>query len=110
MQVDKTGITRTVVLTKTLAIKIPCLRYGWSIFLTGILCNLNERLWWNITHDERLCPVIFSEPIGLLLVMKRCPDVDHLPPKEDFDCLPLDYKIDNFGYLNGKVVLRDYGS
>lgn len=104
------GVTRIVFLIGSVAIKVPTLRYGWRLFLTGMLANLHERLWWGEGWDERLCPVLFADPIGMVVIMKRAEDIDFLPKEEDFKYLPLDHKIENFGLLNGKVVLRDYGN
>jgi len=56
--------------------------------------------------------VLFALPFGLLVVMRRT-DRDlaehELPLKSDFEGLPADFKSDNFGWLNDKIVLRDYG-
>lgn len=55
-----------------------------------------------------LAPVEFLSPDGRLLLMKRCDPVkeDDLP-----DMLPTwmtDIKADNFGRLNGRIVMVDY--
>jgi hypothetical protein len=98
-----------VILIGSKAIKTPTIKYSWRLFLTGLLANLHERLWWGNGKDERLCPIVFADPLGLFVVMQRTEDIDYLPPEDDFRYLPLDYKVENFGLLNGKVVLRDYG-
>jgi len=106
------GITRTVVLTKRHAIKLPSFR-SWKLFLTGLLANMHEAFWWDATrHDSRLCPVTFAFPGGWFIVMRRCEplgdefDVDY----DGFDGLPLDPKPTNFGWLEGRLVMLDYGS
>ncbi len=38
-----TGVTRTVFLCGRLAFKLPCMRYGWRLFLQGLLANMQER-------------------------------------------------------------------
>jgi hypothetical protein len=76
-----------------------------------MLSNIQEKKWWDWTgHDPRLCPVIFYLWGGFLLVMRRASPAVSLPSKEDFDGLPLDYKLENFGLIDEKPVLIDYGS
>jgi hypothetical protein len=112
MEVAK-GVTRIVFLTKRYAIKIPTF-YSWELFLTGLLANLQEINWWAWTlHDQRLCPVLAYCPGGFWLVMPRAQPItfDELPEtSKEFDGLPLDYKHPNFGRLDGRLVLIDYGS
>lgn len=103
------GITRTVFLTKRFAIKIPTFR-SWQLFLTGLLANMQEAFWWEATnHDQRLCPVIFSVVGGWLVIMRRAEPAEEVDYSR-FDGLPLDPKPTNFGTLNGKTVMIDYGS
>jgi hypothetical protein len=104
------GITRTVLLVGRWAIKLPKMRYGYEMFLRGLLANCQERMWWKELRDRRLCPVVCSSRFGVFLIMRRAENVADAPPREEFSGLPLDYKPDNFGLLNGRVVLRDYGS
>lgn len=107
------GITRTVLLFGGYAVKVPQHRYGWRKFLQGLLANDQEAMWWRETRDERLCPVLWSLPLGLMLVQRRVERnarAEELPPRVDLDGLPLDYKPDNFGWLDGRLVLFDYGS
>lgn len=120
------GVTRTVILTKRWALKIPCLVYGWKYFLYGFLANMQEVDWSG--SDERLCPVRFALPGGLLVVMPRCtPLTDdefiaevserwarmldketELPLPYHVE-LPVEIKTCSFGRLNGKIVAVDYG-
>lgn len=113
MKVHRNGVTRTVVTVGSIAIKLPVMRYGYCLFLQGLLANLHERFWWRATgQDARLCPVLMGCPLGTFVVMRLANDIgeDQLPPRDAFEGLPLDYKADNFGLLDGNVVLRDYGS
>lgn len=104
-----------VLLTRHWAIKFPTVMYGWKMFLYGLLGNMNERVW---SGQRGLCPVRWSGPLGLVIVMPRCqPLTDaefcaevspkwgkgkaHLPVVEN--------KADSFGRLNGKIVAVDYG-
>lgn len=120
------GVTRTVILTRRWAIKLPCLVYGWKFFLYGFLANMQEADWAGF--DERLCPVSFAGRGGWLIVMPRCePLTDDeycnevpedwprmldeetqmpLPYSAD---LPVEMKSCSFGRLNGKIVAVDYG-
>ncbi len=106
------GVTREVFLLGPLAFKLPSFR-GWRLFLTGILANLHEKLWWRETdHDHRLNPAWFCL-FGFLLVARRIvPLVEgDTIGLERFAGLPLDTKPGNFGWASkGYVVLLDYGN
>ena len=125
------GCTRFVILTKKYAIKIPQFKYKWRHFLLGLLANMQE-VQFSKTKDERLCPVKFYIPGGWLLIMPRCEpvpeniffnlDVTKFWPNSSEDyhpdntCqraeynVPVENKLDSFGYYNGKIVAIDYGS
>jgi hypothetical protein len=111
----KRGATREVFLMGKLAIKIPSFR-SYKLFLRGLLCNLQERFWWKETHDKRLCPVLFSDWFGLLVVMPRVTILWDFTDKqaevvwEYFEGLPRESKPNNFGFHNGDYLLVDYGS
>lgn len=101
------GASRTVILTRRHAFKLPSLR-SWRGMLWGLLSNLRER---ERSGSPDLCPVRFSLPLGLLVVMPRCAPVplDLIPdpramPADDPDA----WKADSFGLLNGRVVRVDY--
>lgn len=101
------GMSRVVVLTKRRAYKIPALS-SWRGFLWGLLSNLRER---ERSGEPGLCPVLWSAPGGLLVVMPRCsqaplellPD-PHTAPSDDPDA----WKADSYGLLAGEVVRLDY--
>lgn len=107
------GSTREVLLIGRWAIKIPSWR-GYLHFLYGLIANLNEVTWWNGTHDPRLCPVLFSLPGGLLIVMPRV-NLAHAPvgPTREhlkyFEGLPVELMPRNWGMYNGQLVTVDYG-
>ena len=127
----KHGCTRFVILTNKYAIKIPQFRYEWKHFLLGLLANMQEVSFSKI-NDDRLYPVKFYIPGGLLLVMPRCErisediffdlDITRFWPNEledyhpDNTCerveynVPVENKQDSFGYYNNKIVAIDYGS
>lgn len=106
------GTTRLVVLAAGLAWKLPS-PASWGAFLRGLLANMQEAAWWEMTGgDGRLCPVVFSLPGGWLTVMRQAAPLDagREPDYEAFAGLPLDPKPSNFGTLAGRDVLVDYGS
>jgi hypothetical protein len=135
MQV-KAGATRTAILTKRYAIKLPRFyrrgqAFEWSRFLQGLLANLLARSW-SRCGCEKLCPVYFADPVGLLVVMPRCAPAPPLDPHFEINSralcpvafegwrgeylgdgrfnLPVENVAANFGYLNGRLVSFDYGS
>jgi hypothetical protein len=66
-----------------------------------------------------LCPVIFSLPGGFLNVMKRAEpmtseqfDEEALKKWVDRDghTIPVEIKVDSFGYIDGELVAIDYGN
>ncbi len=117
MRIVRSGVTRDVLLTGRLAIKIPKLT-SWRLFLLGLLANMQERTFARAGWAE-LCPVIFSVPGGWLTVMRRA---DPLSPEEweTFDVeafcdrpdyfVPVEPKRDSFGKVNGRIVAVDYGN
>lgn len=118
MKIEK-GTTRTVLLVGKYAIKIPRFwhqykGHKWKMFLRGILANIDENYWWKHSQQkEKLCPVIWVSPLGLLLVMLRAEkltesEYDKTKLDKEFCSLPLDNKIINFGKINDKTVLIDY--
>src|SRR5690349_17829438 len=76
---------------------------------------MQEREWSGF--DNRLCPVRFALPYGLLVIMPRCEPVsDGFLLDEEIaiwasgeQLLPVELKTDSFGRLNGKLVAVDYG-
>jgi hypothetical protein len=112
----KCGVTRRVLLAGNYAFKVPNWA-TWKQFLYGLLSNMQERafsrLGWPI-----LCPVLFSDPLGFLVIMPRCdpaPDaclakcLAELETPYDWEGVPTDDKSENFGYLAGQLVVIDYG-
>lgn len=111
MKISK-GITRVVFIFDTFVVKLPRI-YKWTMFLQGLISNMNEKFWWKHTKDPRLCPVLFTSIGGFFLIMKRATlikDVDRTEMYVKFEGLPLDLNPSNFGTINGEIVLIDYGS
>lgn len=109
----KRGITREVILVGKYAFKFPSIR-NWKCFLLGLIANMQEGFWYKAMGIHgKLCPVLFRIPGGFLTVMSR---VDRVCTWDDdinygeFSFYPMDPKPMNFGELNGKIVLLDYGS
>jgi hypothetical protein len=116
--VNLCGCTRIVILTRRHAFKLPNFLSGWRLFLTGLLCNMQERTFAQTGWPE-LCPVQFSIPGGWLVVMHR---VREMTDEEflNFDSkawadrgthlIPCEHKSNSFGWLDGRPVCIDYGS
>jgi hypothetical protein len=120
VKIVRTGITRTVVLTRCWAIKVPTLRglgdpdrSGARIasFCRGVLANQSERDWSAV---EGVNPVVWSFR-NLVNVYRRTEPVDELNVPDDIydqlcpDWAPVgDRKPDNIGRLDGRIVWIDY--
>lgn len=107
------GATRWVFCFRGYAVKIPSF-YSWRHFLQGLIANMQERRFAG--YNRLLCPVLFAVPGGFLLVM---PKVEQPISIHDYEIalaivdrytLPVERKLDSFGYLNGEIVAVDYGS
>lgn len=110
------GTYRCVIFIGNCAIKLPRL----SQLTRGLRCNKWENEIWNTwrpTYDwDHLCPVIAAAPFGLCVVMRKANQP--VPPTElddaidTYDYYPdvlMEYKPENWGQLDGKVVCLDYG-
>lgn len=126
----KHGSTRSVILTKRYAIKVPTF-YNWENFLYGLLGNIQEKLFADVCKGF-VAPILFYTPGGFLSVMPRCEvqsmdesnvnrfkDIDQwmirLSREADADVKRIlenivEFKIDSVGIYNGKPVAIDYGS
>ena len=109
----KYGSSRTVILSKNYAFKLPYIG-RWKNFLWGLIANMNE-VSFNKMHDDRLAKIVFSLPAGFLVVMKRAEPLKEFNKKflTDFCCrgwkVPVEIKKDSFGYIDGKLNIIDYG-
>lgn len=112
----KYGSTRTVLLTKNYAFKLPYLG-RWKNFLWGLIANMQE-VEFNTLEDERLAKVLFHLPAGFLVVMKRAKPLKNYNKRKLAEfcamhkgvILPTELKKDSFGYIDGKLVAIDYGN
>jgi hypothetical protein len=118
--INRQGITRTVILTKRYAIKLPALRHGWAKFLYGLLSNIDEARFACMANEFALCPTIFAMPGGWLNIQPRCQTlsdaewrliawIERDDKRDTWQGMSCDFKRDNFGTLNGRIVLLDYG-
>ena len=105
------GISRLVFVTKRRAFKVPTHRYGFTKFLLGWAANRIEyKRFKEFGEKYRLCPTT-SYLFGFLLVMPRV----EMITEEEFQTLEKadflfcsDWKSDNLGKLNNKIVIIDY--
>ncbi len=112
MEIKTNGVTRLVILTKRYAIKVPNFLNGWRMFLTGLLCNMHEKMWSDTKWPE-LCPIVFAVWGGWFVIMKKArPLTDEEWDSLDcdkFSLTPVESKRCSFGVLDGKIVAVDYG-
>jgi hypothetical protein len=114
------GVTRAVVICGPFALKFP---KG----ARGLRSNRYEAGIWNRNKDhpsrgQRLCPVLWCAPLGLLLIMQTaeplpsqidmsevlCEDWwDYIPGGDEWPCEP---KRTDWGLINGRVVAVDYAA
>lgn len=112
------GSNRWVFVVGRFVFKIPSL-YAYKNFLWGLLANMQEMEFCRIDEiKNRLCPVIFYIPLGLLVVMPkvRVLKEEELTKEElkNFCTLtktyiPAELKHNSFGYFKGNLVAIDYG-
>jgi hypothetical protein len=104
---------RRVFLIGRFAIKVPQPRFVFR----GLCCNRWERELWHrwrpVFQWETLCPILFADPLGLVVVMSRA---EQPVTDEEIRAIPLEfpeptYKVEpkDFGRLNGRVLAVDYG-
>lgn len=114
------GVTRTVILTKRYAIKVPrlkdCKGYRAWTFVRGWAANMSEVDWTGYaTKDEKpqVCPVLKSYLGGIINVYPRAEVVtDEAVMYEEHGKMwfstPADIHLGNFGWLDGNFVWLDY--
>lgn len=131
LRINTHGTVRIVILCFGLAFKVPYpfARKGRNGGLRdGRMSNLEELKLWKRTGSTEiggvsLCPIKFSLPFGLLIVMPEAKPftwdewkaMDFRDRYDNFTqpatALGVDdtIKPDTFGRLNGKIVVLDYG-
>ena len=117
MKIDRKGCTRIVILTKNYAIKIPNFLVCHLHFLQGCYSNWSERHYCKIMKNmpeflDLVAPSLFCSWFGLIQIQRRCtPKLEHLTDEEIEKYKDLhngDFKKENFGYYNNKLVCLDY--
>lgn len=108
------GVFRRVIAVGALAFKLPRPRE----FARGMRCNRWEREMWFVWRRkygwENLCPILFADPLGLLVVMARA---DQPLTHEEVRAATPDYypditaetKPEDYGRIAGRIVAVDYG-
>ncbi|MCO4094391.1 MAG: hypothetical protein HEQ37_11530 [Acidovorax sp.] len=94
-------------------IKIP----RWSQLAAGMRSNRWEReMWttWRLKFQwETLCPVIYADRFGLVVIMRRAEQPVSQAVVDDLPCyypdITAETKHADFGALDGRVVALDYG-
>jgi hypothetical protein len=115
-EINRVGCTRIVFLTRKYAFKIPNVT-EYRLLLHGLLANLQE-CTFSAAQWPELCPVLFSLPLGLLVVMPRVRiltdeeflaiDIERWIDRGEY-VVPVEAKSNSFGWLNGNLVAVDYG-
>ena len=110
----RSGAYRQVFLLGNYAIKLP----RFKNFQKAMRCNRWENEMWHIWRPifgwDNLCPVHYSDPYGIILVMTRAAqpvsfeeivnaDIDYYPD------INVEYKPENWGRIGEKIVCLDYG-
>jgi hypothetical protein len=117
--VTHTGATRRAFRFWRWAVKVPRFAYGQRQFIRGMLHNRIEAEIWRDYKESFLCPVLFSLPLGLCVVMPWATlGSGYWLGRED-ECILAEWNMDawteagregNWGYWNGHRVVVDYGS
>jgi hypothetical protein len=76
--------------------------------------NRYERRRWQ-TGDARLCPILFADRFGFVVVMRRAEAIEPeaawaMIKQTDFAGLPHDTVPENVGLIDGRLVMIDYGA
>jgi hypothetical protein len=108
------GAYRRVFFLSRIVIKLPRLRF----VLPGLRCNRWEREMWYRWRPmfgwESLCPILFADPLGLVVVMPRAQKPVTLEEIETatpvyFPAPTYETVAEAFGLVNGRVLAIDYG-
>lgn len=110
----KSGVYRNVFKLGRYAVKLARPNH----FFEGLRCNRWEKEIWKKWRRKflwnNLCPVLFSDWFGFVLVMPWANQPvlfgDVLNSLEDsYPSVPFEIKPENFGELNNKILVLDYG-
>jgi hypothetical protein len=108
------GDFRCVFLLGRFAVKVPRIRF----LSLGMRCNRWEREMWRTWRPifgwKSLCPILFADLLGLVVVMPRAAqpvtfdDVVAATP-DDYPLPTHETKPADFGKVQGRVLALDYG-
>ena len=112
----RTGSNRRVVLTARYALKFPRIRHP----LCGLRSNRWEREMWQrwrpVFRWDQLCPVLFADCLGIVLIMPRAAPADRdavdAAIQRDGESYPqptTEFLPDGYGLVNSHVMCFDYG-
>lgn len=113
------GYSRVVFLVGGYAIKVPRVNAGFFTFVLGLMANGIEQSEWRDTEDHvrrsYLCPVVWNFSL-FLSVMRRCRPATEQEAADAlraeraaWEAFTMDTHHGNFGWLDDKLVLVDYG-
>lgn len=114
------GATRTVFVGRKRVYKFPHFTFSWKNFVMGMLANDQEKTFSTLEGvDGLLCPILWSLPMGLLVVMPRCEVLSRDEWLEEHDSIHeshvevsnlVEMKANSFGWYEGRIVAIDYGA
>lgn len=109
------GTCRYVIPVGTVALKVPRPRS----FSGGLRSNRWEREVWYHWRPrfgwEHICPVLYADPLGLVVVMPRAKqpvtfdDVVEATSHDYYPDVHLEMKPEDYGRLKDRVLALDYG-
>jgi hypothetical protein len=109
------GAFRRVIFIGRFAVKIPLLRAP----LLGMRCNRWEREMWRTWRPvfgwKELCPILFADPLGVLVLMPRAAqpvsreEIDAANPDHALAEINCECKPNDWGRVDGRVLVLDYG-
>ena len=120
----ETGSTRKVFIFNNLVVKMPLIKKNcYRNFLKGLLANEREGRLYYQTKRSDLCPVVYYNKFGFILIQKRAKVLNNNINWNNFyeyinckykndslkEIMLSDLKPSNFGILNKKLVKIDYG-
>lgn len=108
------GAFRTVILAGAYAVKVPRIR----LLAVGMRCNRWEReVWrtWRLKVGwDFLCPIVFADPFGLIVVMRRAAqpvteaEVESTRAADWHPQVTCEHKVEDWGRIGPGIVVLDY--
>ena len=112
----RTGTNRRVLLIGRCALKFPLVRHpAFGLNSNRWECEMWFR-WRPKFKWDQLCPVLFADPLGIVVVMPRAAPADPsavsaaIERDGNSDPLPTsELRPEGYGMVQGRVVCFDYG-